>query len=478
MRFTTLAFLVFFIAVYVVYWTVTGRTRLIFIFLASILFYATWSVGFAIHFVSMVGFTYLIVKWMQKSSSSVAFYVGVIANLGNLFLFKYFYLLLEILKDATGSNIFKATEFNSWLFSRTGYDSIVLPLAISFYTFVLVAYLFDVHRGIIKEKHSFLEFGVFAMYFPHLVAGPIIRHSDFFYQLGDIKADQDKIVRGMFLILTGLVKKVAIADNILPLFSRVFLKPDEYSGAANAMAAVSFSIWVFCDFSGYTDLARGMSLLLGIELPENFRAPFLSRSVRELWRNWHSTLGTWMRDYVYIPLGGSRRGEVRSQVNLLTTFTLGGLWHGAHYPYIIWGFFHGLMLVLERFLGLGLDKVLPTKIQLPRALDIVRTGLQVVFVFILFCIGAVFFNSPTVTSAFTMLGRAFTWVPGSPLQATETLSYFVIAGFLLNGIQLIEKWPSLKLSHAATIAGVYGFIVMFLLAKYAPGGRDFLYFQF
>ncbi len=477
MRFTTLAFLIFFIAVYLVYWTITGRSRMIFIFAASVLFYATWSIGFAIHFVAMVAFSYCIVLWMRRTDSPAPFYLGVGLNLANLFFFKYFYLLLEILGDATGSPFFKPNHFNSWLFDHTGYDSIVLPLAISFYTFVLVAYIFDVHRGLIGEQHSFLEFGVFAMYFPHLVAGPIIRHSDFFFQLKDIRPDQEKIVRGMFLLLTGLVKKVAIADNMLSLVSRVFLKPDEYSGFSCVVAAAGFSIWVFCDFSGYTDLARGMSLLLGLELPENFRAPFLSRSVRELWRNWHATLGTWMRDYVYIPLGGSRGGEVRSQINLLVTFTLGGLWHGAHYPYIVWGFFHGAMLVIERFLTLAADRLLPD-FELPRPLAVIRTGLQIAVVFVIFMIGAVFFNSPTVSSALTMIRRAFTGVPGEALSTAPQIAWFLVAGFILNGLQLVKKWPELRIRTAAIGAGVYGFLVVFLLAKYAPGGRDFLYFQF
>lgn len=478
MRFTTLSFLLFFLLVYLIYWSLTGRARFVFIFLASVLFYATWSVGFGVHFVAMVAITYAIVRWMQRTSSNVPFYLGIAANVANLFLFKYFYLLLELISDITGSSALAAPVFNQWLLSKTGYDSIVLPLAISFYTFVLVAYLVDLRRGIIQEKHSFLEFSVFAMYFPHLVAGPIIRHSDFFFQLKDLRPDKQQIVRGMFLILTGLAKKVAIADNMLPLFGSIFQNPGNFSGPANLLGTASFSIWVYCDFSGYTDLARGMSLLLGIELPENFKAPFLSKSVRELWRNWHSTLGTWMRDYIYIPLGGSRRGEFRSQMNLLTTFTLGGLWHGAHYPYILWGFFHGLMLVCERYLELLSDRLGLFQKEYSRYLVWLSDVFKIAFVFLVFMVGVAFFNAVNVKSAFVMLGQMFTLASGPAAPNTDTLLLFILGGMLLNGLQKIKKWPRISDSTAIGLLLLYGFVVVYLLSKFAPGGKDFLYFQF
>lgn len=477
MRFTTLSFLIFFLLFYVIYWSSRGRARLAIVFLSSILFYAVWSVGFAAHFVAMVAFSYGIVQWMRRTKSPLPFYVGVSVNLGNLFFFKYFYLLLEILFDTTTLKVFERSVFDSWLMSTAGYPSIILPLAISFYTFVLVAYIFDIHRGLIKEKHTFLEFGVFAMYFPHLVAGPIIRHSDFFPQLGKIDADPEKVTRGMFLILLGLIKKVAIADNMLPLFTAMFQHPEVFSGSSNLLAAVGFSIWVYCDFSGYTDLARGMSLLLGIELPENFLAPFLASSVRELWRNWHSTLGTWMRDYVFIPLGGSRQGELRSNINLIITFTLGGLWHGAHYPYIIWGFFHGLMLVIERRLGLLADK-LGIFQHTPRGLERPVLVLRVIFVFCIFMVGAVFFNSPTVKSAFVFLSRVFTWAEGATVPHVEKIIYFSIAGYLLNFLQVPRKPPEWSTGLKLGLLFGLGCVVVFLLGKYPPGGRDFLYFQF
>lgn len=475
MRFTTLSFLLFFVVFYAAYWSVKGRARLALVFLSSILFYSVWSVGFAVHFVFMVAFSYGIVAWMRRTDSAAPFYTGVIVNLGNLFLFKYFYLLLEVLFDVSGAALFDRQTFDRWMLDTTGYPGIVLPLAISFYTFVLVAYIFDVHRGLIKEKHTFLEFGVFAMYFPHLVAGPIIRHSDFFPQLSRIEANADKITRGMFLILLGLIKKVAIADNMLPLFSAIFHDPGSFSGQSNLLGAFAFSIWVYCDFSGYTDLARGMSLLLGIELPENFIAPFLARSVRELWRNWHATLGTWMRDYVFIPLGGSRQGELRSNLNLIVTFTLGGLWHGAHYPYIVWGFFHGVMLVLERRLGLLADRF---SLSLPRAFVRPAAVFQVLLVFSIFMIGAVFFNSPTVTSAFVLLKQVFTWGDGIETPNAEKLVYFGIGGWLLNFLQVPRTYPAASISLRLGLVFAFACIVVLVLGKYPPGGRDFLYFQF
>lgn len=282
----------------------------------------------------------------------------------------------------------------------------------------------------------------------------------------------------MFLILTGLVKKVAIADNMLPLFSSIFQNPGSFSGPANLLGTASFSIWVYCDFSGYTDLARGMSLLLGLELPENFKAPFLAKSVRELWRNWHSTLGTWMRDYIYIPLGGSRRGEFRSQMNLLATFTFGGLWHGAHYPYILWGFFHGLMLVIERYLEIASDRLGIFNKSKSRFITGLSDVLKIIVVFFVFMIGVAFFNAINVKSAFVMIGQMFTFAKGMPAPNAETLLLFLVAGMLLNGLQKVKNWPKLSDRTAFTLLFVYGFVVVYLLSKFAPGGKDFLYFQF
>ena len=239
------------------------------------------------------------------------------------------------------------------LTSITGATSIFLPLAISFYSFVFIAYTIDVYQGKIQEKENFLEYFTFIFYFPHLVAGPIIRHSDFFYQLKNpIPLNGTKIANGIYLILQGMLKKLIIADNVSLTIQPIFADPSNFNTLSAWMAVLGYAVRVYCDFSGYTDIARGISKMLGLELPENFLSPYLTTNVRDLWKKWHYTLATWIRDYIYIPLGGSKTSEIRSSLNLILAFTIGGLWHGANYTFIAWGAWNGFMIAIERKLSL------------------------------------------------------------------------------------------------------------------------------
>jgi len=481
LRFTTFGFLVFFIVVYLVYWSLKGRSRLLFLAIASSFFYAAWSVPFFLHFALIVVINFIFVRILQhrkdKKNGKVLATILTI-NFGNLFFFKYFYFFLQILFDSFGWHGFQADEFNTALSEKFAIAAILLPLAISFYTFQITAYVVDVSRGRIERKDSFLEFYVFILFFPQLVAGPIMRHSDFFYQLNRIIPDQNKMIRGIGLLLIGLIKKVLVADNLAAIVHPIYRQPELYDGTSSALAIVGYSALVYSDFSGYTDLARGMGLLLGLELPENFSGPFLSRTVSEFWRRWHITLSTWLRDYIYIPLGGSRTNEWRSQLNLLVTFVAGGLWHGANYTFFVWGFTAGILLVIERMIASHtklhslITKWSQSKIT---AAVLITTG--VLYSYSAFLFGAAFFNAPDVTHTMTMFKRIIDQSAGIRTDTTMILAMTAVV-FGFNYLQFRTKPISVRPQIAWPLLFIGSFVVIWLLGLYSPGGQSFIYFQF
>ena len=487
MRFTTLTFLLFFVIVYLAYWSMRGRSRLWLLGGASIVFYGAWSPGFLIHFVSLVLINFAFTRLIRHATTRKKLYLSLalILNFSNLFLLKYFYFFLQILFDATGIPAFQDDNFNRQLYDWVGETSIVLPLAISFYTFQISAYLIDEFRGQIPAEHGFIEFFVFILFFPQLVAGPIMRHGDFFPQLDRDQMRPGFLIRGMALIQIGLIKKVAIADNIASVVRPIFANPEAYDGWTNLLATMGFAVQVYCDFSGYTDLARGFGFMFGLKLPENFFGPYLAPTVRELWQRWHATLSTWMRDYLYIPLGGSRTSRVRADFNLVLTFTLSGLWHGANYTYILWGFMHGVALILERYLTpVGLwfrSHFADSQDQVPGYYRYGTVILKTTFVFFLFLLGIVFFNAPDIQKSWLMFGQIFTLASEGKGTNAEMILGLLVVTMGLNWFQFKPgrlKWLEKRQYLAYGILLVTGILVIWVLGLYAPGSGDFIYFQF
>lgn len=390
MLFNSLLFLLFGVIVYFVYWALTGAARRRWLIFASIGFYAAWGLQsegwwglrWTAQFLIMIavnyGFTRLILN-SEGVRKSRWLALSVVINLLNLGVFKYFDFARNFLLDMGLPLPEEARGFN-----------LFLPLAISFYTFQLMAYVIDVYRGVIDRDYGPERFFLFILFFPQLIAGPIMRSTDFMEQIDDPWIDRRRMYDGLWLILGGLVKKVLLADPMGLIVAPVFRAPEAYSAWSLLAAGACFSLQVYCDFSGYTDIARGVARLMGYEIPENFLAPYLARSARELWQRWHITLATWLRDYIYIPLGGNRRGRARIYFNLIVTFTLGGLWHGADYTYVAWGAFWGLLLAAERFVetDLGIN-LTPQK---SRVLIVLKTA----FMFFLFCLGALMFRAQPV----------------------------------------------------------------------------------
>jgi D-alanyl-lipoteichoic acid acyltransferase DltB (MBOAT superfamily) len=483
MKFTSISFALFFLVVYLLYWNLKGRGKLVLLILASILFYSAWSPYFALHFLGLAILNYVFATFLFRNRSKVLLTLILSLNALNLFFFKYFYLFLDSLLRITGNSFFQKENFDSWLEFATGEPAILLPLAISFYTFVFIAYAVDVYKGLIQESEGFLEYFTFIFYFPHLVAGPIIRHSDFFYQLKQtITPDPQRIYQGCYLILQGLLKKIVLADNVFPIIHPVFANPTGYDTPSIWMALLGYSVRVYCDFSGYTDLARGISKCFGLELPENFRAPYLTTNVRTLWKRWHYTLSTWIRDYLYIPLGGSKAGEFRNNFNLFLAFTLGGLWHGANYTYVAWGGWNGFMVAIERKLSQFLP-FLDTNLQPGHTNSAkVKYYLYLVLGFLftqwVWLVGITFFNQDEIHQSIEMIFAMHNFQSGIRAKGWETILYMLIATFGFNYLQKIQ-WEGFRPSRVGFLSLFgFGLLTMIILGLYAPEGAEFIYFQF
>lgn len=343
MNFATLQFAQFLGLVFIAYWLVRRRSLQNWLLLGcSYYFYACWDVRFLALILFLTGTSYAFGARIGTTVSPVSrrrWLTGYVCiSLAVLGVFKYF-------------NFFTASAYS--LLTGLGLDvhpvalSILLPAAISFYTFESLSYVIEIHQGHLPATTRLRDYALFIAYFPKLVAGPIERPAVLLPQLQSERClTVDLFTRGAFLILLGLFKKVAIADGLAPSVDSVFGSAQSVSATDIVLATLAFTFQIYCDFSGYSDMTRGVSKLFGIELSANFRFPYFSSSPSEFWRRWHISLSTWLRDYLYIPLGGNRQGPWRTRVNLMLTMGLGGLWHGAAWSYVLWGLYQGLLLVV------------------------------------------------------------------------------------------------------------------------------------
>lgn len=342
MLFNSGLFLVLFVIFLIIYQAVRGyrHIRMLLLIAFSLYFYYKSSEWCVFILCGVCLSDYLLGLWLGAAKapwlrkSIVA--LNVVINVGMLVYFKYVNLLLDAFTSIIGST-FDPLD-------------VILPAGISFFTFRSISYMVDIYRGDLKPCRNLLDYSFYLTFFPPLLAGPVVRAKDMLPQVqADTKATPAMMSEGLFLIMTGLLKKVVIADYISGNFvDRIFDNPMLYSGFENLMGCIGFTIQLYCDFSGYSDMAIGLALLLGYRFKINFDAPFKSQSPTEFWHRWHISLSTWLRDYIYIPLGGNRKGRTRAYLNQFTTMVIGGLWHGASWMYIIWGAYHGLLLVIHK----------------------------------------------------------------------------------------------------------------------------------
>ena len=316
-----------------------NTTRILFVTLFSYYFYYKSS---GTHFFILAVVTlcdFLIARQIERGAKKLWLVLSLLVDLGLLAFFKYTNFFIDI--------------YNS-IFSQSAkpyaHLDILLPVGISFYIFQSLSYIIDVYRGNIKPLKSLLDYAFYVSFFPQLVAGPIVRARDFIPQIRrQLSVTREMFSVGLFLIISGLIKKAIISDYIsLNFVDRIFDQPSLYSGLENLLGIYGYTLQIYCDFSGYSDMAIGIALLLGFHFPKNFDSPYKSRSITEFWRRWHISLSSWLRDYLYISMGGNRKGKIRTYFNLMITMLLGGLWHGASWNFILWGALHGVCLTIER----------------------------------------------------------------------------------------------------------------------------------
>jgi alginate O-acetyltransferase complex protein AlgI len=471
MVFPTLNFLIFYLLVWPISWLLVraDRHRLhkVAIIVASYIFYAAWSMKF-----TMLLFTSVLINWgagaliglcRERRNKRTMVWIGVILNLALLGYFKYWHFFIENLDDAVRS-VGLSAEMPYW--------EIILPVGISFFTFQGISYIVDLYRGDLDRPRPFLDVMLFISFFPHLVAGPIVRASAFLPQLEKPPNPSRVFVSlGILLIGWGVFKKAVVANWLsVDLVDQVFRTPEQFGGGDILLAVYGYAIQIYCDFSAYSDIAIGVAALLGYRFQRNFNQPYRASSLQDFWHRWHISLSTWLRDYLYIPLGGSRLGKVRTYVNLVVTMVIGGLWHGAAWHYLIWGSLHGGALAIER--ATGLDRR-GSQHGWSRLVRIV-----LVFHFVCFC--WIFFRAKDTTVALDILGRLMDWSE-RPQLVSPFLIGLVAFGLLMQctPADLLVRLDRLYHALSPWIVGILAGMLLLTIEIFGgDGSAPFIYFQF
>ncbi|MBL7829339.1 MAG: MBOAT family protein [Saprospiraceae bacterium] len=511
MIFNSLTFLVFITLFFPLYFGTKGRLRIWGSLLASYLFYGWWDW----RFLSLILFSTIMDWWFgmwisyldnpadvraqsARGSRTLQFFsaitskisslgwnrksvlvLSMVMNLGFLGVFKYFNFFAE-----NFANLIRALGLTpSWTTLH-----IILPVGISFYTFQSMSYTIDVYRKQLNWEPSLLKFATFIALFPQLVAGPIVRASDFLHQMQtDKKFEWQRFNSGLGRVLWGFFKKVAVADSLAPFVDQCFNAPETFGSLHLLFGVTFYAFQIYCDFSGYSDIAIGLARIMGYDFPENFRTPYFSRSFSEFWQRWHISLSTWLRDYLYIPLGGNRQGKWATYRNNMLTMLIGGLWHGANWAFVFWGFLHGFYLILQRAVapvwrkGCNLFSI-PT---------VISSSVEMGLVFTLTLLAWVFFRSGSIGLAggdsFSVAGAILKGIGSlEGLQFSAIVNKFqAIKGILLIGLLLLVeisnqkfrwntlqvKFPALRIIMFATLLWLIAFLGSF-------GSNAFIYFQF
>jgi D-alanyl-lipoteichoic acid acyltransferase DltB (MBOAT superfamily) len=463
MLFNTIHFFVFLAAVLVLFYLSPRRFRRYILLVASYYFYGTWNYHFIPLLLTLTAIDYTAGIWLERTKTpgrrKAVLIASLSANLAFLGFFKYYNFLAANLALLIGKP------------PHSYFLAIILPLGISFHTFQSMSYVVDVYRGEQEAVRDPIDYALFICFFPQLVAGPIVRARNFFHDLFQWQyPTADDISRGMFLLVLGLTKKVAFADQFAKVANGYFANVAGNPGMLTAWSGVcAFGLQIYFDFSGYTDMAIGMAKLLGFHFPVNFRRPYLAQSITDFWRRWHISLSTWLRDYLYIPLGGSRHGEWMTYRNLMLTMLLGGLWHGASWNFLIWGGYQGLLLSIERpFRGQSVD---PGWNQ--------WSLLRVPITFALAMIGWVFFRATGLHQSFLVISQMFSGTAGHLLLEPWHLELAVLSLVLALGEEM-RDWSEKIIAAPVPVYALS--LSMMLFCTEIFGAIDssipFIYFQF
>ena len=498
MLFNSLQFLVFFPVVLLITYVLPKRVRYIWLLVASYFFYMCWNAVYALLILASTFVTYvsgLLIDDLEFSDlddracerrQKLVIAASFLINLGILFYFKYANAALDLL---TALSSIVHIQFNVPQFD------ILLPVGISFYTFQALSYTMDVYRGDVEVETNFLRYALFVSFFPQLVAGPIERSSHLLGQLREPRSfDYDRARDGFMLMIWGFFLKLVLADRIAIFVDTVYGNYTTYQGLFVVVATVLFALQIYCDFAGYSTIAMGAAEILGVDLMENFDAPYLSTSVGDFWRRWHISLTSWFRDYLYIPLGGSRKGTFRTNLNKMIVFLVSGLWHGADLSFVVWGGLNGLYQVIG-------ETFKPTRDLIVNALHIKRSNplhqlLQGLITFVLIDFAWIFFRANTLPEAFSVISSMlYTFNPGILSDGTLFSCGLDAANFVLllvailvllvadilkrRGVcvrHVIAAFP-MPLRHVILVFSIC-FILVFGIWGSAYDAAGFIYFQF
>ena len=483
MLFNSLEFILFFPIVCLVYYLLPGiKGRTIFLLLASYYFYMCWEPVYALLLLTSTSITYISALCMDRFRSrrrrKISLFSGIFINLGILFFYKYY--------EFAGSLI---TDFFSLL--NIGIDiprwNVLLPVGISFYTFIALGYLIDVYRGRIKAEKDFIAFGTFVAFFPPLLSGPIERAENLLKQIKAEKVfNEERVLNGICRMLWGYFQKVVIADRIAVIVNAIYGNEDQYTGAYVLLATVLYAFQIYCDFAGYSNLAIGAAGVMGFELRENFNVPYKAVNISDFWDRWHISLSTWLRDYVYISLGGNRKGEWKKYRNLLITFLVSGIWHGVNWTFIVWGALHGVYSIVHNVLAKKC-KSLAGK---------VVTGLKMVGTFLIVDFAWLFFRADSVKHAlglikkifvefevFSLLDREMAITMGLEIEEIVVLVIALLILVLVDFTKDVFSYREKIVKSPLVVRWIVFYVAIFVIiifGHYGPGfeAGQFIYAQF
>lgn len=500
MQFNSIHFLIFFPIVLLVYFIIPKKIRYLWLLVASYYFYMSWNPKYAILIAFSTVVTYLcsiIIEQAAKEDGKVWIYmrkitlfIAIAVNLMILFMFKYLDFALDnlnVILSKIGVSIIE-NELD-----------LLLPVGISFYTFQALGYVIDVYRKNIKAEYNLFRYALFVSFFPQLVAGPIERSGNLLNQLKNtdkIKLwNYERIVKGFMIMMWGFFLKVVIADRAATVVNTVFDQYYAYGSFELITAIVLFAVQIYCDFASYSTIAVGAAQIMGFNLMDNFDTPYFALSIKEFWRRWHISLSTWFKDYLYIPLGGNRKGKLRKYINLMIVFLVSGLWHGANWTYVIWGALHGAYQIIG-------EVTKPVKSKLENKLQ-VRTnaasyrGIKMLATFALTCFAWIFFRADTIYIAFDYIARIFTNI--NPWAATTGVIYsiglerqemniLIISVIIMILVDILKYKKNIRFENIADNQNfwVRGLIIMTLIFAvlifgaygYSFDAQEFIYFQF
>jgi alginate O-acetyltransferase complex protein AlgI len=453
------------------------QLRILWVTMFSLYFYYKCAGNYWLLHVVIVMVDYSLAIWIEESKSkkfkNIFLGLSLLVNLGMLFYFKYTNYFLELYANFTHKT------YSCW--------DIFLPAGISFFTFQSLSYTIDVYRGELKALRNILDYAFFVTFFPQMVAGPIIRAANFIPQINVTPSlNQAQFGRAIFLIGTGLVKKAVISDYISANFvDRVFESPKLFTGIENLVAIYGYAIQIYCDFSGYSDMAIGLALLMGFTFPINFNAPYQSLSVTDFWRRWHISLSSWLRDYLYVPLGGNRNGKYKTYRNLFITMLLGGLWHGAATRFLIWGALHGFALSVERYFKEQHPKIQIVNNEGKTLFYHLTLAIHWLITFHFICFCWIFFRAQDLNTVWAMLHQ-ISFAFNAQIFGDFIKGYWAVLGFIIMGYlfhfspicydKRVLKWiTEMPLVGKAILITLVALLVM---QTKSAEVQPFIYFQF